>query len=300
MISLPLILTALISLAVASTGCSLCPRVNSTCVYGGIKYTNCLQGQNNVYYATVGQNTQCKPLNINDGTTYFGYNSNGVVASCYNSSCPSDCYPPARCNNGATNCQLGMYAISAYGSSSNFLFRIYCYLQPKDSYDSYRGDLYHDCSNSTYGGVYYLPSAPPSGKRKRTVDASVNNPGPTKPTTNAPSSTPTKALTEVPTKLPTTAPLTNAPTSAPTTEVPTERPTTESPTTEAPIAPVGPGTRPQCFSFPTEEAVLVVNCSCDNVTTPGILNCTAANSSCVEDVMNGSSSGKRYGVCDNP
>jgi len=155
------LLLSLISYCVGD--CSLCPRTATTCTVNGTNYSHCFQNVNNVYYITVGQNSACQPTVPADSTTYFGSNNN----SCYNSSCPSDCFPPRKCaSSGNINCQLGMYSVSMYNQYQQFIGRVYCYLLQKDAYSTYRGDLFHNCYNTSYGGIYEpAPSLTTTGKR---------------------------------------------------------------------------------------------------------------------------------------
>ena len=165
-----LLVFALISFSTlpAFADCSLCPRNASSCTVGGITYSHCFNGMNGVYYSTVDINSECQPSNIDDPLTYFGYpfSVNGVTkySSCYSGASPaSDCYPAGQCATSSTpNCQLGMYSISGYDASGNLKGRVYCSLIEKDAYTQFRGDLYHNCANSSYGGPFLvLPPALP-------------------------------------------------------------------------------------------------------------------------------------------
>jgi len=158
-------------LSLCYADCSLCARnqLGCTVTSGGItnSYVHCLNSQNAVYYTSVDTNSACLPTNKADASTYRGYPvGNGLYSNCHASSsvCPTDCYPPNTCSTSTTpNCYLGMYAISAYGVDQNLLFRIYCSLLPALSPQN-RGNLFHNCANTTFGGPFALPAiAPPTG-----------------------------------------------------------------------------------------------------------------------------------------
>jgi len=53
-----------------------------------------------------------------------------------------------------------------YNQYQQFIGRVYCYLLQKDAYSTYRGDLFHNCYNTSYGGIYEpAPSLTTTGKR---------------------------------------------------------------------------------------------------------------------------------------
>lgn len=141
----------------ARSDCSLCPLNAISCTVNGSTYSHCYYGTNGVYTITVEKNTACLPTNVADPTTYFGYAINESFSSaCYNTSaqtCPQNCLS---CNQGANNCRGGMYGISMYGSSGALLRFVQCAGIPATAGSLYRGDLFHNCYNSSYGGP--LPS----------------------------------------------------------------------------------------------------------------------------------------------
>jgi beta-lactam-binding protein with PASTA domain/sugar lactone lactonase YvrE len=152
-------------------GCEVCPRTAASCSVGGTTYTQCWQSQNNVYYLVGASqdyartNPDCTPTNVMDPLTYIGYgpSPSGWYSSCHDTSdtcrltgqCASDCYPPGQPAFSQTpNCILGKYSMAAYDWDGNLLFIVYCSMQLKDAYDDYRGDLFHNCWDTSYGGPY--------------------------------------------------------------------------------------------------------------------------------------------------
>lgn len=163
-----LLIFALISFSSISAfaDCSQCPRTANSCTVGGVTYTHCFNGMNGIYYTNLNINTACNPTNPNNPTAYFGYpfSIGGVTkySSCYSgATAASDCFPPSTPpgTSSTPNCQNGKFSISMYDASGNLKGTLYCSSIRKDAFTSYRGDLYHNCTNTTYGGPFQmLPS----------------------------------------------------------------------------------------------------------------------------------------------
>jgi len=291
-------LSVLISLSssVSPSNCALCSRLVNKCnaTSGGVFYAsvNCFHNQNNVYFTTVDINTACTPPDLNVAAGYYGYSvGSNSYSNCYatattNASCPTDCYPSHSCasTQKSSNCAMGRYAISAYGSTNTLLFRLYCYLIAKDNYSLNRGDLFHNCANSTFGGPYTLPGSGPIPPFQPPISGSDGyNP-------NEESSTNLPTFTEESTEE--TIWITNSPTESTTTNLPTEAPSnspTTSPTTTTTEETFMPLTQ---YSFSQEHNYLIGTtqsggCGCQVSTKyKGMVNCQASgvNQNCVNQV----------------
>src|SRR5580698_8312998 len=151
--------------------CSICPRTATQCTYNNgvttVTATHCFNGRNNVYYATETSNSTCTPTEPANPLTYFGYPSaSGWYSSCHDTSdtcrltgvCATDCYPNGQAAFSQTaSCPQGHQTMGAYDQNGDLLFNVYCFQLLPDAFSTYRGDLYHDCSNTSYGGPYQLP-----------------------------------------------------------------------------------------------------------------------------------------------